>query len=330
MIEGRLSTVSAKDELVKLATQRSWRKRAGGRGRRRGRSEITTNTVQGQGHGYRNGISHGTAGRRRLRKTTEYSAPQIAGRDEPFRSAIADISKKVIRRDWRIWRSRCWRVGYRYAISKMPSKTRMVACCYRKPPCRNETVWEDYQAFAQRDLALVLKITYLFVDGIASGCAAWRQTRTGSSDVGLYDPRRRVLPAHDELKEDAETVTAFFEDMKRRGLKDPPGDLGRCSGHHQGDRNLLSTRGPPAVPCASHAGLAANCRRMSGRIPGSRAGSLSSAKPSHCASSRPGSLPIMATKYDLRLPFLHGRLRSLHRAPAIPGHPPPRDRDRSA
>jgi hypothetical protein len=49
-------------------------------------------------------------------------------------------------------------------------------------------------------------------------------------------------------KEDAETVTAFFEDMKRRGLNDPllvTSD--GAPGYHQGDRSLLSTRGPTAA-----------------------------------------------------------------------------------
>jgi hypothetical protein len=48
----------------------------------------------------------------------------------------------------------------------------------------------------------------------------------------------------------AETVTAFFEDMKRRGVN--AGDLGWRGGHHQGDRDLLSARGPPALTGASH------------------------------------------------------------------------------
>jgi putative transposase len=52
-------------------------------------------------------------------------------------------------------------------------------------------------------------------------------------------------------KEDTEAVTAFFEDMKQRGRT--AGDLGWRCGHHQGDRDLLSTRSPPALPGASHA-----------------------------------------------------------------------------
>ncbi len=69
----------------------------------------------------------------------EYSAPQIAGRDEPFRSAIRGISREPV-------------------------------------------------------------------------LAAWGFTIKG---------RRVLLHMMAGSMEDAETVTAFFEDMKRRGLKDP-------------------------------------------------------------------------------------------------------------
>ena len=66
------------------------------------------------------------------------------------------------------------------------------------------------------------EITYLFVDGIAERLrpgakrepvlAAWGFTIRG---------RRVLLHMMAGSKEDAETVTAFFEDMKRRGLNDP-------------------------------------------------------------------------------------------------------------
>jgi putative transposase len=65
-------------------------------------------------------------------------------------------------------------------------------------------------------------ITYLFVDGIAERLrpgakrepvlAAWGFTLEG---------RRVLLHLMAGSKEDAETVTAFFEDMKGRGLNDP-------------------------------------------------------------------------------------------------------------
>src|SRR5262249_31002983 len=55
---------------------------------------------------------------------------------------------------------------------------------------------------------------------------------------------RRVLHLMAGSSEDAETVMAFFEGMKMRGLPDP---------HHQGDRGVLSARCPPALNGASYA-----------------------------------------------------------------------------
>src|ERR1700756_2916637 len=133
---------------------------------------------------------------------------------------FASISR-VIRRDWRIWRSRCWRVGYRYATSKMHSGRRTVGCCYPKAAVSQlgERLWEDYQAFAQRDLS-EYEITYLFVDGIAERLrpggkrepvlAAWGFTiegggasRAAAHDGGLQGRCRdgdRVLRRHEKAR----------------------------------------------------------------------------------------------------------------------------------
>ena len=133
LIEGRLCTVSAKDELVKLATRLIVEEALEGEaGDAVGRDYYEHGAHPGQG--YRNGYRMG-------RLKTAEGAMDIRhrrSRGGMSRSArlFASISR-VIRRDWRIWRSRCWRVGYRCAISKMHSRTRMVGCCYRRPPCRS-------------------------------------------------------------------------------------------------------------------------------------------------------------------------------------------------
>ena len=84
-----------------------------------------------------------------------------------------------------------------------------------------EQLWRDYQDFATRDLG-EHEIVYLFVDGIAERIrpgqkrepvmAAWGFTATGS---------RVLLHLMAGSKEDAETVSAFFQDMRARGLGDP-------------------------------------------------------------------------------------------------------------
>ena len=84
-----------------------------------------------------------------------------------------------------------------------------------------EQLWRDYQDFATRDLG-EHEVVYLFVDGVAERIrpgqrrepvmAAWGFTATG---------QRVLLHLMAGSKEDAETVGAFFQDMRARGLGDP-------------------------------------------------------------------------------------------------------------
>src|SRR5262249_20542454 len=89
LIEGRLSTASAKDELVKLARLVVEEALEGEAGDAVGRDYYEHGAARGQG--YRNGYRMGRL--KTAEGLMEYSAPQIAGRDEPFRSAIREHLK---------------------------------------------------------------------------------------------------------------------------------------------------------------------------------------------------------------------------------------------
>src|ERR1700758_4026952 len=90
LIEGRLSTASAKDELVKLATRLIVEEALEGEaGDAVGRDYYEHGAQPGQG--YRNGYRTGRL--KTAEGAMEYSAPQVAGRDEPFRSAIREHLK---------------------------------------------------------------------------------------------------------------------------------------------------------------------------------------------------------------------------------------------
>ena len=90
LIEGRLSTASAKDELVKLATRLIVEEALEGEASDAlGRDCYDHGAHPGQG--YRNGYRTGRL--KTAEGLMEYSAPQIAGRDEPFRSAIREHLK---------------------------------------------------------------------------------------------------------------------------------------------------------------------------------------------------------------------------------------------
>jgi putative transposase len=149
-------------------------------------------------------------------------APQIAGRDEPFRSAIRDHLKGHTQ-------------GLEDLAIEMLARglsVRDIEDAFKDEDGRlllsktavsqlGERLWEDYQAFAQRDLSED-EIAYLFVDGIAERLRPGAKREPVLTAWGFTAEGRRVLlHLMAGSKEDAETVTAFFEDMKRPGLNDP-------------------------------------------------------------------------------------------------------------
>jgi hypothetical protein len=90
LIEGRLSPASAKDELVKLATRLIIEEGLEGEaGDAVGRDYYEHGAPAGQG--YRNGYRTGRL--KTAEGAIEYSAPQVAGREEPYRSAIREHLK---------------------------------------------------------------------------------------------------------------------------------------------------------------------------------------------------------------------------------------------
>jgi putative transposase len=176
--------------------------------------------VEGATAGYRNGVRTGRMAT--AEGMLEYSAPQLRDMAGPFVSAIRphlkgrtgalddlavelyarglstrDIEKAFTDEDGR-------RLLGRAAVSQI-----------------TERLWADYEAFAKRDLS-EFDIVYLFVDGIAERLrpgnpreaviAAWGIGRNGA---------KVLLGLMAGSKEDAETMRAFFHDLRARGLGDP-------------------------------------------------------------------------------------------------------------
>lgn len=219
LIEGRLCTASAKDELVKLATRLIVEEALEGEaGDAVGRDYYEHGAQLGQG--YRNGYRMGRL--KTAEGAMEYSAPQIAGRDEPFRSTIRqhlkghtqgleDLAIEMLARGLSV---RDIEDAFRDEHGRLLLSKAAVSQL-------GERLWEDYQAFAQRDLG-EYEITYLFVDGIAERLRPGAKREPVLAAWGFtIEGRRVLLHMMAGSKEDAETVTAFFEDMKRRGLNDP-------------------------------------------------------------------------------------------------------------
>jgi transposase-like protein len=172
------------------------------------------------GRGYRNG--HRTGRLKTAEGEIAFSVPQVAGRDEPFRSEVREHAR-----------------GRTEALEELAVEmlarglsVRDIEDAFRGDDGRlllsrtavselGEQLWRDYQDFATRDLS-EHEIVYLFVDGIAERIrpgqrrepvmAAWGFTATGA---------KVLLHLMAGSKEDAETVSAFFQDMRARGLGDP-------------------------------------------------------------------------------------------------------------
>lgn len=84
-----------------------------------------------------------------------------------------------------------------------------------------ERLWADYQEFASRDLN-EYEIVYLFVDGIAERIRPGQRREPVLAAWGFTAEGRKVLlHLMAGSKEDHETVSAFFQDMRARGLGDP-------------------------------------------------------------------------------------------------------------
>ena len=190
LIEGRLSTASAKDELIKLASRLIVEEALEGEaGDALGR-EYYEHGVQ-PGQGYRNGYRMGRL--KTAEGLMEYSAPQIAGRDEPFRSGIRehlkghtqgleDLAIEMLARGLSV---RDIEDAFKDEHGRLLlSKTAVSQL--------GERLWEDYQAFAQRDLS-EYEITYLFVDGIAERLRPGAKREPVLAAWGFTIEGRRVL-----------------------------------------------------------------------------------------------------------------------------------------
>jgi len=84
-----------------------------------------------------------------------------------------------------------------------------------------ERLWEEYEAFATRDLS-EFQVAYLFVDGVAERLHAGLPREAVLCAWGITEDGRKVLlHLAPGTKEDTASCTAFFQDLKRRGLPDP-------------------------------------------------------------------------------------------------------------
>jgi transposase-like protein len=172
------------------------------------------------GRGYRNGTR-----RSRLRTAEgaiEYGVPQVADRADPFVSRIraglagrtAELERLAVELFARGLSTRDIEAAFRDADGQsLMSRTAVSQV--------TERLWQEYEAFATRDLSEFV-VAYLFVDGVAERLHAGMPREAVLCAWGITDDGRKVLlHLAPGTKEDTASCTAFFEDLKRRGLADP-------------------------------------------------------------------------------------------------------------
>jgi transposase-like protein len=219
LIEGRLASPAGRSALVELATRLIVEEALEGEARDTlGRDYYEHGAEPGQG--YRNGTRPG-----RL-KTAEgsmtYSAPQIAGLDQPYRSeirehlkgqteALESLAVEMLARGLSV---RDIEDAFRDESGRLLlSKTAVAEI--------GKQLWDDYQEFKSRDLS-EYEIAYLFIDGIAERLRPGQKREPVLAGWGFtFDGRKVLLHLMAGSKEDGETVSAFFQDMRTRGLGDP-------------------------------------------------------------------------------------------------------------
>ena len=183
-----------------------------------GREYYARGAVPGAGYrnGYRLGRLNSAEGR------IEYSAPQIADRAAPFRSAIreivrgrtAELEALAVEMYARGLSTRDIEALFAdEAGNSLLSRTAVSEI--------TERLWTEYEAFASRDLS-EFAVLYLFVDGIAERLHLSQPREAVLAAWGiLADGKKALLHLAPGTKEDTASCREFFHDMRRRGLPDP-------------------------------------------------------------------------------------------------------------
>jgi len=189
--------------------------------------------------GYRNGYEPGHI--RSAEGEIGVRVPQVRDSDQPYRSKLLEFLQghsEVLE----------------YLVVQMYSRglsTRDIEEALRDPRTGEtllsksavseltDRLWEDYQAFCQRDLS-GFQVEYLFIDGLYEGMRLYKSRKEAVLVAwGICRDGRKVL-LHLALgnKESETACTAFIRDMVKRGLPTP---------------TLVTTDGAPALIAAVEA-----------------------------------------------------------------------------
>jgi len=172
------------------------------------------------GAGYRNGYRTGRL--KSAEGAIEYSAPQIADRDEPFRSRIrALLGKRTAELEALAVEMYARGLSTRDIEALLADESGQSLLSRTAVSEITERLWAEYEAFASRDLS-EFEVVYLFVDGIAERLHLGQPREAVLAAWGiLADGCKALLHLAPGTKEDTASCREFFQDMRRRGLPDP-------------------------------------------------------------------------------------------------------------
>jgi len=217
LIEGRLSSADGRAELIRLATRLIVEEALAAESADAVGREYYEH---GGGGAYRNGNRTGRL--RTAEGLIEYSAPQVTGSEAPFHSeirdhlkgrtaALEDLAVEMLARG----------LSVRDIEDAFTDESGRLLLSRTAVSEIGERLWADHQEFAGRDLS-EYDLVYLFVDGIAERIRPGRRREPVLAAWGFTSEGRKVLlHLMAGSKEDHETVSAFFQDMRARGLGDP-------------------------------------------------------------------------------------------------------------
>jgi transposase-like protein len=175
---------------------------------------------EGEKAGYRNGYRTGKV--KTAEGAVDYSAPQVRDTPEPFvsrvRAALSGRTRELERLAVELYARGLSTRDIEDAFTDETGRRLLSRAAVSEV---TERLWAEYEDFCRRDVA-EHAIAYLFVDGIAERLRPGQRREAVLAAWGIGEDGRKVLLGlMAGSKEDVETVRAFFQDLRARGLGDP-------------------------------------------------------------------------------------------------------------
>jgi len=175
---------------------------------------------RGEGDGYRNGYRKG-----RLKSAegqVVYSSPQIRGVDQEaiteFRKTLSGRSEALEDLAVEMYARGCSTRDIEAIFRGDDGASLLSRTAVSK---LTESLWEEYEAFATRDLSGI-KPLYLFLDGIAARLTpGYKREAVLVAWAYTWEGKKVLVNIAPGTKESTDCCREFIEEMRRRGLDEP-------------------------------------------------------------------------------------------------------------